>query len=368
MAIPGQQRHTAWGGSRDIHTGVNNEFTTRAMAALNTGWCGRFIATQAKDIKSVRLRWTTVSAPGEVTLRIETIDMTTGKPTGTLYDANAVITGIVPAAGIQTYTFTTLPTTNLTAGSMYGVVLLTTTAGTTQTFTYANGSAFSAYPGAVLLATDGTTRANFVEENNSYPVLSFILDDDTEDFMGNTPYYSFGTNNIFTTNAAAAKIVVPTNVTLNIVGVAAIFTKNGTPVGDLRLRILDSSDVLVTNSTVTADVDLIANINARWTRFMFTVVVALAPGTYRVNFDSASSANSGNSWALRSGSILNAAAAPSGNILSTTADVTAVPIVWTDDTTGQGPAVELLVDTLTATGGGGGGLLTNPGLGGGFRG
>lgn len=354
MAVAGQSRHSVWGGGRDISIGVNNEFTTFALAGLNAGWCGRFVATQAKDIKSVRLRWSSVSAPGEVTLRIETIDMTTGKPTGTLYDANAVITGIVPAAGVQTYSFGTTPTTNLTAGTMYGVVLLTTTGGTTQTLSYASSQFNASYPGGVLTAADGTVRSNFAEVNNGLPLVSFVMDDDTEDFMGNCPYYTFGTNNIFGTNAAALKFVVPSNVTLNLAGIAAVFTRTGTPAGDLRVRIFDASDNVVADSTVTADLDLLTNVSGRWTRFMFTALVALAGATYRAVFDSASSANSSNCWALRSASILNAAAAPSGFVLSTTADVTGTPIVWTDDSTGLGPGVQLLIDTASAAGGSGG--------------
>lgn len=83
-----------------------------AMPTLNNGFSGRFMAYDTRDIKSVYVNFSSVSAPGTVELRIETIDNTTGKPSGTLYDANAT-KSFTPAAGWNTVTFDTLPTTGL---------------------------------------------------------------------------------------------------------------------------------------------------------------------------------------------------------------------------------------------------------------
>ena len=129
-----------------------------AMAALNAGFCARFPALNTKDIKSIRLYWGTVTAAGVVEARIETIDTATGKPTGSLYDA-AATKSFTPTAGAQTVTFDTLPTTGLTEGTYYALVLLTTTGGTAMTLRShvqigGNGP-------AMLKADDGTTRTNF---------------------------------------------------------------------------------------------------------------------------------------------------------------------------------------------------------------
>src|SRR3990167_9425509 len=105
---------------------------TYAMAGLNVGFCARFPALNTLDITAIKIYWNAVTTPGTVEARIETMDAATGKPTGSLYDA-AATKSFTPAVGLQTVTFDTPPSTGLTEGNMYGVVLLTTVAGTTQT-------------------------------------------------------------------------------------------------------------------------------------------------------------------------------------------------------------------------------------------
>ena len=94
MPAPGAQFGSMVGVNSVLAILASSGATTYAMAALNTGFCVRFTATSTNDIKSARIFWSSVSAPGTngITLRIETIDKATGNPSGTLYDANATIT------------------------------------------------------------------------------------------------------------------------------------------------------------------------------------------------------------------------------------------------------------------------------------
>jgi hypothetical protein len=360
MAIPGSLFGSGIGADMALaaayasNTGPSTSF---GMETVNEGIAFRFTATQAKDVKTVRVRWATVTAAGQVTVRVETIDATTGKPTGTLYDANAVLTAQVPTAGPQDFTFSPLPTTNMTAGTEYAVVIICTTGGTAHAISYDNTGSSAAYPTTVLTAADATTRSNLTEAVGGRPVCSLILDDDTEDPMGMLPYTSVVSTAVHGTNAFAGKIVVPTGMTLTPAGIETSVVKTGTPAGDLRVRIFDSGDATVSNSTVTLDKDsLLTNASARRTYFPFTTLPSLTAGTYRIVFDSSASANSSNCWTFRRMVAFSSAATPSGITSSTTADVTAGPITWSDAADAL-PPIAVVVDSLAASGGG---LSANP--------
>jgi hypothetical protein len=117
-------------------------------------------------------------------------------------------------------------------------------------------------------------------------------------------------------------------------GVETYIVKSGTPAGDLRCRIFDSANNVVTGTTVTLDKDsLVTGAGGAGIRCMFPVPVTLTAGTYRIVFDSASSVDSSNCWTFASPTVFAAALAPSAFLSSTTTDLTAGPIVWTDSTT-----------------------------------
>lgn len=354
MASPGANFGDQIGGSPLCTTVALSGVTTSSMTALNTGWCARFIARDSRDIATVYVNWSAVTAAGVVELRIETIDATTGKPTGTLYDANAT-KAQAPVAGWQAFTFAALPTTGLTAGTEYGIVMLTTTAGTTHTLrSHITGTSPSqTYPSILLTAADGTTRTNFAEVATSAPCCTVVFEDGAEEPLEFIQWATSTTYNIFGTNASGSKIIVPANTTWNVRGIRAVLTKNGTPAGDLRVRIFNSSDAAVSGATCTVDKDSLSTglASVRYTVFPFAAPVALTAGTYRAVFDSASSANSSNCWRQFAPIGRSSAVVDSGHIMTSTADVTAVPpITWTDTATEE-PTISLLLDTVSASGG-----------------
>ncbi len=349
MPTPGRFRGMYYGPSIYGLSGGGGP-STYDIKANNAGWCARFMALSTLDIKSVRVSWSAVTiGTGTMTLRIETIDATTGKPTGTLYDANAVIASITPAAGITTYTFASLPTTGLTIGTEYGVVLLTTAAFTTCTLNIsaANwGNLVTITPGQSLTSATGSTRSTFAEVGNAIPVVSFVLEDDSEDPFNDAPLGNYSSFGIYGTRGLAGKFVI--SHTIKVMGVQAFFSKTGTPAGDIRCRIFDSADNVVSGTTVTIDKDSIITASGGASRlFPFSPLVTLQPGTYRIVLDSASSENSSNCWDGRIANPLNAAVtAASPFISSTTTDLTAGPIVWTDNSTGQLPVMNLFLDDI----------------------
>lgn len=315
-------------------------FTTYAMAALNTGYAARWQALTTADIKSVRLNWNAAATPGTVQVRIETVDTTTGQPTGTLYDANATI-DVTPAAGVQTYTFATLPTTGLTVGNYYAVVLLTTVAGTTQTLEAypPTGGAFSAYPVNALTAADGTTRTNFAVVANAIPMVGLVFDDDTEPDMGFFPYGTRGsTTTIYGVRSAGN--LITTKAPLKLYGYKVGLVITGTPVGDLRCRIIDTSNNTISGSDVTVDINFLAS--SRTEEFRLATEIILPAGTYRLVADSSSSVG-GNYYQLRYLTLWNTSGTVENFKYTSTTDGTN----WTE-TNNSNASIGLMLSDVTS--------------------
>lgn len=358
MAIKGRLFGSRIGPNQELADAVAMVgASTYAMAALNTGFSARFKATQALAILAVKLSWSAVTTPGQVTIRIETDS--NGKPSGTLYDANAVMTAQVPATGIQTYTFGTPPTTNLTIDAIYHVVVLTTTGGTTQTLrAYMQQAGTTAYPANAMTAANGTTRTNFAEVTNGVPLCSLILTGSVEDSMGMVPYA--GTNNHVSLYTNAGAVIVAglkfvTDVPLSVAGIEFVILKAGTPTANLRIRIYDSGNSLVANSTIVIpNASMLNAVGRRAQAFGFAdgAVLSLAAGTYRIVFDGAADTTGSNCWRVPSATPYNAASAPSGLSMTTAPNIDSPS--WTD-TSDQTP-VRLILDDITSAGSGGGGM------------
>ncbi len=328
-----------------------------AMNALNTGWCCRFTAKDTRDIASVCLNWNTITSAGVISLRIETIDATTGKPSGSLYDANAVVNATL-TTGWQVNTFATLPTTGLVAGTEYAIVLLTTTGGTTmQLKGHVSSAHAGGLPTVVLTAADGTTRSNFAEVSGSNPVCTIIYEDSQEETPTITGM-SFTTQgtalDIYGTRAAGLKFVVPANETWVIDGVSgAGIARNGTP-NDLRVRIFNSANSAVTGTTRTVDKDSLTNISvSKRFEICFFAPVTLTAGTYRVVFDDAAQTGTNvNNYTLGTLALRSSALCPPSFSSTSTTNINAGPIVWTDDQTViNGAGLLFGTDSASASGG-----------------
>lgn len=311
---------------------VTNAAITQTFTAANTGWCARVLATDTRDIKSVGVNFSDATTPGTATIRIETIDSTTGKPSGSLYDASAT-KSFTPAAGWNVVTFDTLPTAGLTAGTQYAVVMIKDDSGTTCTLrSHANGVANGTWPITVLQAADGSTRSNFAEVADKTPVCYFVMDDNELTSMGCVPAASSGTTKLDSNNACVAqKIVIPVDIVISGVRFSSNtgIGRTGTPAADLRLRILDSSNAAVSGTTVTIDKDTLTATNGRglYIKLPPTTLVA---GTYRVAFDSAGAG--GNYFSLAHIVLADGALQSTGFSYSVSTNM-ATTFTWSDDPT-----------------------------------
>lgn len=311
--------------------GNGNVPTTTTMAVVNNAVDFRFVAEKTTDIASVWVNWSSVSAPGTVRVRIETDS--SGKASGTLYDAAATV-DITPSAGWQQCVFSVTPTTHTTVGSLYHILLLTTVAGTTQTLRTYWGPNNGGFPVNALTATDGSTRSNLAENTNSVPVCTVVYSDASEDTVGFAPFASSTNFAIYGTRAAGVKFTVPTGVTESIVGVVVEgLNRNGTPAA-LRARIFDSGGTQVTNASVSVSDSALTNASSRRIVLRFGSAISVTAGAYRVALDAVGNAStSGNNWTLYSAAYRSSTLQPTYLQTTTTTDITAGTVTWTDSST-----------------------------------
>lgn len=322
--------------------------TTFAMATSDAGWCARFMARNTKDVKSVHVNFSSVSSPGTMEARIETVDATSGKPTGTLYDANAT-KSFTPSAGWNTVTFTTLPTTGLTAGTEYALVLVKSDTGTTCTLNARFISAEGAHPCDVLTTASASTRSTFAETAGSIPVFYLTLEDDAVDQAGGVCGTALSTFGIYGADrVVGTKIVLSHEVTVSgIMGLNANVSRTGTPAGDLRVRILNSSNSAVSGTTVTIDKDSLTGVNNKSLYVPLNNVV-LAAGTYRIALDSSGSADSSNCFNLRNVTLPTASLQES-SVIHTESTNASGAFTWTDSQD-KGTGLGLMINSIGSSG------------------
>jgi hypothetical protein len=351
MALIGRFGGFVWGHNDfalAISKDTNNSY---AMPTANNGWCARFRSQTTLDVKSLWLYFNAITSPGTVDLRIETIDATTGKPTGTLYDANAS-KNFTPVTGWQNVAFASIPTTGLTVGNEYGLVLLKNGAGTTVDLnSHVARSKETAHPSAVLTATDGSTRSNFAEVINTIPILTVVFEDDVEETVNCCGFSDTTDRSVSGAKAVGAKIVTVGSMILR--GIAFEYViRTGTPDGDFRMRILNAAnDSLVAGTTVTIDRDSLALVGGNRIRAHFDSLVTLPAGTYRVIHDNTNrSSTATNCFKLRTAKGRSSSVVSAGHIYTETLDLDAGTISWTD-TASESCPVGLILDDLFAGGG-----------------
>lgn len=328
--------------------------STEAFTTANEGAAYRFTAYGTRDVKAVNVNFTAVTTPGTVTARIETIDGTSGKPTGTLYDA-AATKQFTPTAGWNAVTFDTLPTAGMVAGTEYALVLIKDDAGTTCTLAIRTPASEGMLPVAILRADDASTRSNLAEVTGSAPIAYFTMEDDAIETLGCCPSAARTLFGVYGADrAAAVKFVLPQAMVVRAIRTSTnvIFAKIGTPAGDLRVRILDNANAAVSGTTYVLDKESIANINSRGINVPLPNV-ELAAGTYRVVIDSPDSANSSNCWSIGYATLGDAALQSDAFAYSESTDQSTT-FTWTDyDTRVTTLCLEL--DSIPAVEGGGGG-------------
>lgn len=361
MPAPGRFANSLWGYSDYVEM-INKDTSGQVLsiAADAAGWCARFQAENTRDVKAVYIRWEALTSPGNVELRVETIDATTGKPTGTLYDANATKTftpsGTPPIW--QLITFDVLPTQGLTTGSDYGILLIKSGAGTTVDIrSHVARSIESELSTCLLTTATAGTRSTFAEILPSVPIMTVVFEDDVEESMGFCPFHASTDRSVFGTNSVGNKIVTVGTTIVKGIRFGQI-TRSGTP-GNMIARIWNSAtNTVVAGAEVTVDKDVLSGSTGRRIKARFPTAVSLPPGTYYVMMEQEDhTTTSGNAYKPRTGQARSSAVVPSGCHYVESTNITTVPPTFTP-TTSEQANVSLILDDLLPGGmtGGGGGM------------
>jgi hypothetical protein len=349
MAAIGKLGRSVLGPFQDI-LALNTGVSTFAMAGLNSGYAARFMARDTRDVYTVYCNFSAVTAAGVISVRIETIDAATGKPSGTLYDANAV-KALTPVAGYNTVTFTTPPSTGLVAGTEYAIVLITTTGGTTMTLrSHVASASVMSLPSAVLTSSDaGATWAETANARASGFSLGF------SDSVEENPWF-FGLSGtaiqVYGTRAAGFRLELDGSVSL--AGIVVVLPSTTGSPSNLRCKILDSGGSAVTNTTVVADKDSLSALSSvRSVLLLFPSTVTLAAGTYSVIIDQTDhTTTSSNRYNIQVMTFRAAALVPSGFYLRGTTNVDAGTISWDLDDATSEIGVMLMAHNIPAASGG----------------
>ncbi len=318
-------------GPMGLQAGTAAASYTFNTATTNAGWAARFIAENSLDIWSVWINWATVTTPGTFTVRIETDQP--GYPSGALYSANAAITTVTPTANWQQVTFASHPTGGLTIGTTYYVVLIIDAGAGTMTLR--SSLAQNNSPGLLLTTNSASTRSSFAESAVT-PIFSLGMSDGSDYCpLHATPWATVNNTaaQIFGTNAYGMAFTVD-NPTTIIGAYLNSVQRAGTPTGNLRGQIFDSTGVLVSGLTCTANLSDITAINNRRCTLPFPATV-LQAGTYWLLFDQTDHAStSGNRFTLNTMVARIAGFNASGFTLAKTTDITASPVSITDPSSG----------------------------------
>ena len=278
--------------------------STYAMPSQNNGVSALHVARDTQDVLGIVVNWGTITSPGTVEFRYETD--ASGKPSGTLYDANATKT-VTPTAGIQEVTFDTPPTTGRTAGDYYHVVLITATNGTAHTLSSHIGEA--SIPRALLTATDGSTRTNFAVVNPSTPICALRLEDNSLTTEGMMPFMGVATLAIYGADRCGGALFDVPN-PIDVVGFEFSHMLAVSSFPAYVFSIIDSSNNVISGTQVTIPADKIYSTGRRW-EIPFNGVVTIPAGVCRaVLYAAAGAGDSSNYCGTRYATALDASLCP----------------------------------------------------------
>ena len=370
--MPGASCGTLIGHTRTLLSFPSSATVTLPMAAAGAIMCHKFTAKSTNDIKGVVLLITSSTTPGSLRISIEAIDPATGQPptTFTPYDANASMllttsssfcgtVGQDLTVGTKTYTFASLPTTGLIVGSEYAIVVESISVSTLITFanTLSLQNALNMIPAASFTGTRASYAITAGPGTFSIP----IDESDTWLIKQSFPFKTtFNNNTIYGNYLIAATFTLEAGVMAS--GVVINLFRNGTPTSPLRMRLVNSSNTVLYDTTIgvtSYSLALLAS-SSRALYIHFPNTISMPSGTYRVVFSSAGEPASTNALSFRSAIPIDVTrcvntSMPMISTATTTADALPLWSSWTDPQT-DCAFLWLEVDSFIASGGGSGGV------------
>ena len=291
-------------------------------------------ADQAMTVSHVAFRNGTATGSPTLNVRIETVDTTTGQPTGTLWAPNTSInTGVLASNAFGTYALTAAA--SIAVGDVFAIKLAYSsgTSVIVQQVTnvqqssarpyYATsigGTAAKAIASGLVMAL-GSSATSFYEVPQLYPFSSV----------------SFSAFNNASSAKKGARFKVPFRC-----GCVGIRISQGTAVGDFNIILMDDSGAELANSSTAIDANRRLNTGFYPLWLRFDNAVPLSPNTwYRAVIEPSTATNARIDYFILPSSNFQSAWPGGGDFYMTEF---AAP-TWTDTVT-QIPELDIIIDQL----------------------
>jgi hypothetical protein len=315
-----------------------------------------FVAPRTKNLRKIGFRTNTVTTGAALNIRIETVDLATGFPTGTLVGTTTSAVQTVLSSDDNTwFTVTLTLDASLAAGTAYAIVIANPSAagGNLVISTSFGMITWEGPPYACTFLGAPPTVWSKLSANGPF---HFYLeyDDGTTDNVGNFPSSSIaGTafNNTTATRERALYFQLPAPVSV----IGCVFGGD-TDVGDYDVILYDSDGTSVLKS-LSVDKELTRSASGLVFIRFATQADLLANTNYRLAIKPTSASNVTLYEATFSSTTIMAALDMGANAHLSTKDSGGT---WTQTTT-QRPAIALLISALD-DGTGGGGAFPSQGI------
>lgn len=290
-------------------------------------------AREAMAISHVGFRVQTATGSPTADVRIETVDATTGLPTGTLWAANTnLVTGAI-STGWNLFALTA--TANITKGQVFCYKTLYNS-GTTLTLNLINGNSQGPCALPYAVQNTGTPTKTILTASHALALGSGAAS--FYHVRGLVPVSAIGGGTFNNTSSARRGLRFKVPFKCRAVGMRLWPT---TAVGDFNIAIFDDAGNELSSSSTAFEGDCLLNAATAITDCYFDNAVTLAADTwYRAAIEPSSATNTNlTTYTMPSSSY--AGALPGGANCHYT---TYVASSWTDTATDQIPLIDILID------------------------
>lgn len=333
----------AWPGNCGNVSTAPNTFTTATLSASGHYVAYVFSAKEDMTISHIGFRAGTVANSPTVEVRVETVDTTTGLPTGTLWATNTNATSATVTSNSNPLTALTA-SASITKGQVVCIKLVWVVATSTVIIQHTVGPGISAVQSSLPYAVLNTGTPTRTALGSA--VYAIALGSSSTTFYNVTGLVPFSaiTNSSFNNTTAAKRglrFTVPFK--CRIVGIRW-YNTNAT--GDYNIAIYDDTTGTAvevgSSSTAFSGNHNVNSSTAVITAFFDNAVTPTVGATYRAAIEPSSATNV-NISTFTLPTVNYRGASPSGTTAHYTTFVTGG---WTDTATDQVPLMDILIDQL----------------------
>ena len=351
MALVTMPNPIAWPGITGYYSGGLFLTTAATLSSVGHYYCYVFVAKEDMTVSHVGVRCGTATGSPTITFSIETVDTSTGLPTGTLWATKT--SGTSGTVTSNTYVLQALTASaSITRGQVFAVKIALAS-GTSQLISGWQGqSSWQLRSNLPYLVNNTGTPAKAIWQDM---MGSLALGSSSTTFYqipNCIPGTAGATNTFNNTNSAKRGLLFTPPMNCRAIGIRWL---NNTAVGDYNAGLYDNSGTELSSSSTAFDGDLTAaSTSGAYHTVYFDSAVTLTAGTaYRVAIEPTSATNV-NVSTLTLPSANYRSASPAGTMAQYTTFASAA---WDDTNTSVLPIMDLIIDQVDNGAGSGGGVV-----------